>query len=81
LSDWPAVEADLRRALVRAGRPAPVVDAVLADLSHVWPAVERAQGRVEPELAWALLVVAADHARKHAQHVRADKRRPRDLHP
>ena len=67
---WPTVAADLRRALLRAGRPAALVDQVLADLAPVWSSVERAQGRVEDELTWALLVVAADHPRRRAFHDR-----------
>ena len=67
---WAAVEADLRRALLASGRVASVVDRVLADLAPVFLAVEHARGHVDSELVFALLGVAADRARRRAQHQR-----------
>ena len=47
-----------------------MVDSTLTDLSIVWAAVERARGRLDDDLVWALLLVAADRARRRAQHER-----------
>jgi hypothetical protein len=60
----------LRRALLASGRSPPVVDHVLADLAPVFAAVERARGCVDDELAFALLGVAADRARRRAHNQR-----------
>jgi hypothetical protein len=74
VSSWPTVESDLRRALLAAGRPPPVVDRVLTDLQPVFTAVERARGRVEDELIFALLAVAADRARRGGHHALSTNR-------
>jgi len=63
----PAVEADLRRALARAGKSDEVIAATLSELSRVFAAVERARGGVDDELVWALLAVQADRARRRAR--------------
>jgi hypothetical protein len=71
MSDWPSVENDLRRALLASGKPCPVVDRILADLAPVFAVVERTRGAVDSELVWALVCVAADRARRRAQHERS----------
>jgi hypothetical protein len=73
-SAWPAVERDLRRALAASGRPPSVVDRVVADLAPVFIAVERARGRIDDELTFALLAVAADRQRRRARHARMAER-------
>jgi hypothetical protein len=62
---WPAIAADLRRALAAAGRPAWVVEATVANLAPVFAAVERARTSVDDATVFALLSLAADRARRH----------------
>jgi hypothetical protein len=69
-SSWPYVADDLRKAMLRPGRSPAVVDRILDDFRPVFAAVKRARGRVEDELASALLAVAADRARRNAHNVR-----------
>ncbi|MGH6974601.1 MAG: hypothetical protein ACRED6_08240 [Stellaceae bacterium] len=69
-SAWPAVAADLLRALHNAGRPECLIDAVLEAMHPVVAAVERAGTRIDAEIAWALLAVEADRRRRHARHAR-----------
>ncbi len=77
MSDWPRIEADLRRALLRAGHSAAAVNEMLAALQPAFAAIERARGKVEDELVWALVGVAADRARRHAQQGREPSHRSR----
>jgi hypothetical protein len=63
---WPAIAADLRRALAAAGRPAWVVEATVANLAPVFAAVERARARIDDDaVVFAALSLAADRARRH----------------
>ena len=64
------ISSDLRRALLRAGRHQAAVDRTLAAIEPVFAALERARGKVEDELAWALVAMEADRARRRAQHQR-----------
>jgi hypothetical protein len=70
MSDWPHVETDLRRALLASGRSASVVDRTLAAIAPIFAALERARGKVEDELAWALVAMEADRTRRRAHHAR-----------
>ena len=63
---WPAVEADLRRCLLRAGRSEAAADAMLAALAPAFAAIERARGKVDDGLVWALVAMQADRARRRA---------------
>jgi len=78
-SAWPAVAADLRRALVQAGRSESQIGAMLEALRPVVAAVERAGTRIDLEIAWALVGVIADRQRRRAQHVRIAEHRPAGL--
>lgn len=69
-SAWPEVAVDPRRAIIRAGRSAAFSNRVLRDLEPVWTAVEKSRGKVEDDLCWALLCVAAERARRRALHER-----------
>jgi len=53
-SAWPQVEADLRRALIRSGREARLVERMLDAVRPAFIAIERAHGVVDDELCWAL---------------------------
>jgi hypothetical protein len=70
VSAWPSVEADLRRAMLRAGKSEREIVTILAALRPVVLAVERAGTVVDDELAWALLAVEADRLRRRAQQAR-----------
>ncbi len=67
MSARPSIEADLRRAMLQAGRSEREIAGVLEALSPVVAAVERASTKVDADVAWALLAVAADHRRRRAQ--------------
>jgi hypothetical protein len=67
---WPAVAADLHRALIHAGRQAALVNRVLDDLRPLWESVERARDRIDDDLTWALVGMVADRARRRALHDR-----------
>ncbi len=70
MSAWPAIESDLRRAMLQAGRSEREIDATLDALRPVVLAVERAGTRIDIELCWALLCVLADKQRRAAVHAR-----------
>lgn len=69
-SAWPAVAADLRRAMLQAGRSESQIAAFLEALRPVVVAVERAGTKVDNEIVWALLAVEADRQRRRARHKR-----------
>lgn len=73
ISAWPAVAADLRRTLLRAGRSERVVDAMLDELAHAFMAIERARGKVDDELVWALVAMQADRYRRRAWQVKQSR--------
>jgi len=56
---WAAVASDLRGTLARTGVSEAVVERVFAAIAPAVAALERQRGAVEPELLWALIVVAA----------------------
>jgi hypothetical protein len=64
VSTWPAIEADLRRELLQAGRCEIEIDNMLAALAPVVLAVERAGTHVDSDIAWALLAVETDRRRR-----------------
>jgi hypothetical protein len=65
---------DLRQVLISAGCNEAAVDRVLGELDPVAAAIERTRGHVDIELAWALIGVAADQARRRAQPCRPVRR-------
>ncbi|MGH7012557.1 MAG: hypothetical protein ACREEL_00105 [Stellaceae bacterium] len=69
-SAWPAVVADLSRALSQSGRRENEIAAFIDALRPVVTAVERAGTRIDAEIAWALLAVEADRQRRRARHGR-----------
>jgi hypothetical protein len=66
----PSGEVDLRRAMRRAGKCETAIDWALDALRPVVLAVERAGTRVDCDVAWALLAVAADRQRRQAHATR-----------
>jgi hypothetical protein len=67
---WNRIEADLRRAMARAGKFEHEIVAMLDALRPVVAAVERAGTRVDCDVARAMLAVAADRQRRLAQAAR-----------
>ena len=64
---WSAVESDLRRCLLRAGRSDAAADAMLAALAPAFATIERARGKADNDLVWALVAMQADQARWRAR--------------
>jgi hypothetical protein len=75
MSTWPAIESDLRKALLAADTTEHVIDIALAALQPIVVAVEKAGTRIDIELAWALLAVQADRQRRAALNARSRARR------
>jgi hypothetical protein len=59
-------EADLRRAMLRAGKAERMIVTMLVALRPVVLAVERAGTKVDSDIAWALLAVEANRRRRGA---------------
>jgi len=66
MTAWPAAQAELRHALLRADVPAAMVDRALRGIGPAFAALERERGAVEPDLLWALIAVQADRVRRSA---------------
>jgi hypothetical protein len=70
MTAWHAIEADLRRAMVRAGKYEHEIVMALDALRPILVAVEKAGTKIDVDVAWALLATLADQRRRRVQAAR-----------
>jgi hypothetical protein len=73
MNAWVEIEADLRKAMIAAGKDQREIDATLDALKPIVLAVEKAGTKVDADIAWCLLAVEADRQRRRTMHTRMRK--------